>query len=277
MALKSAHLPLFVLANIIIACAFLFIQIHGESSLTYSRVHLVDRIHGNGFTNYVYRSNVPVQNGVFVYDTLLKYMADRANEAQVPFPDEPYLVDITLMNPIDEPAAEKAFWADSTNADKGEYVVWPMGLAGLYDARNYDEATQRTMSNTTVWEFDQIPTRLNEFFGMINSPGPISPTTGKPRSKLILFHCAAGADRTGQWAIAYRLAATNFHQFTENTLQEYFKLNVEECGRSPNDWSVKGTEWFCLYMRYNFNIHMGDCLKIADCKRFGSCTWPPAE
>lgn len=75
--------------------------------------------------------------------------------------------------------------------------------------------------------------------------------------------------------ISYRLATTKKSDFTPNTLQEYFELNVNECGRPPNDWSVKATEWFCLYMGFNFGVNMGDCLHIADCQRFGKCTWPP--
>jgi hypothetical protein len=247
-----------------------------DSKLDPTRIHLVDVIKlPNGGENYIFRSSAPVSDKRMVWTEWMTYIQERAEKTLGHTIKNPYVVDITLMNPLDQPQAENDFWADPNNADKGRYVVWPMGLSGLYDPRIYDVQTQNIMSNSTVWEYDLIPTRLQEFFNMINQPGPIDKTTGKPRPQIFIPHCAAGCDRTGQFIIAYRLATTK--HWSSNTLQELFKRNIDECGRIPNDWSVVGTSWFCIYMRYNFGIKMGDCLNIADCKRFGDCTWPPAS
>jgi len=71
--------------------------------------------------------------------------------------------DQELVNlPADVPQAEKDFW-NKVDPSVGEYVVWPMGLAGLYDARLYDEHTQMEMSNSTVWAYDMMP-ETNQFW-----------------------------------------------------------------------------------------------------------------
>eukprot|EP00461_Guttulinopsis_vulgaris_P004516 UN04518 len=161
------------------------------------------------------------------------------------------------------------FGTDPANKDVGEFMYWPMGLAGLYDPRDYNETQRAVMSNTTVWDFDQLPTRMPQLIQLLKKQGPIDPQTNKPRPVIFLLHCQAGIDRTGQAVAGYRIAATPLNKFTPNTLQEYFKLNW--ITRLPNDWSVKALEWYCLYYKYNYNVNMGDCLKIANCKRFGSC------
>jgi hypothetical protein len=254
----------------------LFQFISAEDQLSFQRVHFVQKYVGKGFTNYIMRGNVPIDKGQFAKDLLHQYMSQRWVEAGEAVPENYYFTDVSLMNPIDENQIEKAFWADVANADYGEYVFWPMGLAGLYDPRSYNEPERSQMANSTVWDFDQLPQRTTEFIHRLTQPGPMDPKTKKPRSVVFYLHCQAGCDRTGQMVIAARLGLTPFPAFTPNTLQEYFKLNIDECGRVPNDWSVKATEWLCIYFKYNFGVNMGDCLKVADCKRFGNCTWPPA-
>lgn len=254
-------------------CALLALTVSAkDSDLSFKRVHLVDYVDGNGFQNYFFRSNLPVLNETFAYDTLLEYMKIRAQDAQIPFPTNPYLVDISLMNDFDQSKAEKAFWDNPANAQKGEFIYWPMGLAGLYDPRSYQGPEQVAMANGTVWEFDLLPQRAEQLYQMMRTPSTmLDPITHKPRPIIFVAHCQAGCDRTGQMIISYRIRATKMGDFTLNTLKEYFALNVDECTRCPNDWSVKATEWYCLYYKFNYAVNMGDCLDIAECKRFGSC------
>ena len=268
---------LVIAIQLISAQSFLEQKVRGGEGLDYTRIHVVDKFVGKDFTNLFVRGNVPIIDGAFAIEALSQYIITRAKE-EAGFTLSPnfYLTDVSLMNAVDEPASERDFWADPQHANLGEYVVWPMGLAGLYDPRSYDVPTQYTMSNGTVWEFDLLPERTHKLIEMLRQPGPIDPKTNLPRTRVIYIHCQAGRDRTGQAVIAYRLAMVPISSFTPSTLQTMFEKNIIEGGRCPNDWSVKATEWFCIYFKYNFGVNMGDCLHIADCKRFGGCTWPPA-
>lgn len=73
---------------------------------------------------------------------------------------------------------------------------------------------------------------------------------------------------------AYRLYQTQ--KPNHDTIQHIYELNVKECGRPPNYFGTGGLEWWCIYYSINHgDLDIGDCLNLADCTPFKSCTWPP--
>lgn len=120
---------------------------------------------------------------------LVSSFKQRAADEGITLPNNFYMIDISLMNDFDENQIEKGFWSDIQNVNLGEYIFWPMGLAGLYDARSYQEPERSQMANSTVWEFDHLPDRAQQLMMMMHTPGPIDPATGQPRPKVIFAHC----------------------------------------------------------------------------------------
>ena len=86
-------------------------------------------------------------------------------------------------------SAEAAFW-QSANASLGEYMNWEMGIAGLLPPTWFPQATALSMANGSVWQFDQVPTRIASVRTMLH--------TSHPTSVAIYVHCEGGCDRTGE-------------------------------------------------------------------------------
>jgi hypothetical protein len=222
--------------------------------LDYKRLHILDR---NG-QNWLFRSNMPTNDTTFAYDQLLQFMGQRAKEVNLTFPSNPYLIVISLNNDFDgtDFKHEKEFW-DRAPKSLGQFINWPLGLAGLLPPSFYPEDKRREMANSTVWLVDKIPDRVQEIHQML--------ITQQSRPTVIVFHCSAGCDRTGEVAGSYRM------QYTTPNVTTMYKLNCDECGRPPNYFGTTGLEWYCFYNEYRFGTKMGDCMGFATCKMFGDC------
>jgi hypothetical protein len=225
-----------------------------HANLSYNRVHIVDR----SGVNWLFRSNMPTNDTTFAYDQLLQFMGQRAKEINLTFPANPYLVVISLNNDFDgkDFAHEKQFW-DKAPKSLGQFINWPLGLAGLLPPNWFPEDKRREMANSTVWAIDKIPDHVQTMHNMLLNQ--------LSRPTVILFHCSAGCDRTGEVAGSYRL------QYTTPNVTTMYKLNCEECGRPPNYFGTTGLEWYCYYETYRFGTKLGDCTGFAKCKMFGQC------
>lgn len=222
--------------------------------------------------------DVPVNKtaGTFDYDVLMGMLQFRAHEAKFEIPPNPYLIDLSLMNFVDEDKVEVAFWEDPANKEIGEFLNWSMGFAGLIRPASYNEEDRRKIANSTAWDVDQLPTRIPELHRMLATPGPIDPQTGAPRPVIIYAHCKAGCDRTGELILAYRMSQVTRSQ--PGLMQALYSANIQECGREQNWYGTGGDEWFCVYHSMtNGDIDVGQCLNVADCEFLKDCTWPPKE
>ncbi|GMI32538.1 hypothetical protein TrRE_jg6227 [Triparma retinervis] len=98
-----------------------------------------------------------------------------------------------------------------------------------------------------------------------------STSSGEPtRPIIVLVHCNAGCDRTGEMIGSFRLA--NDPSLSPS---EMYALDVDECGRPPNAYSTHALEWFCIYNFYSnpaSNYEVEDCTAFAKCEPFGDCT-----
>lgn len=245
-------------------------------ALRFERVHIVDYAKIGSLTNLLFRGDVPVNHTTMAYPTLMSMLGVRANEVGLSLGNNPYLIDLSLMNFIDENKAETDFWKDPANNDKGEFLNWPLGLAGLVHPESYTEEERRKMANSTdVWSFDQLPDRIPELIKLLNTPGPIDPATGSPRPVLIYIHCAAGCDRTGEIIAAYRMYHIN--KASPHAVTDLYERNIKECGRPQNWYGTGGLEWYCLYFSYLNNLDVGNCIHLADCEFGHGCSWPPVN
>ena len=224
----------------------------------------------SGQFNYLFRTNMPVNDTTYAYDTLMSFIRNRSAEAGMPYSQIPpsdadiHMLDISLDNPFDsksDNAKERAFWADPAHASLGEYLNWPIGFAGILPPTLYPSSLVYSMSadDGEVWKQDQLPQRLKTAHDWLNTPH----SSGKVL--LIVVHCQAGCDRTGEFVGSWRML------FQNANVKDMFAKDVVECTRPPNYFSVSGMEWFCDYLTLHRGIMPGNCTGFATCKPFGSC------
>jgi hypothetical protein len=230
-------------------------------ALDNKRVHIFDAVprkQGTGM-NFMVRGNMPLNQTAFAYDQLSQIMAQRAKEMNLTWSPNFYLVDIALNNDLDgsDLKMERDFWAKAPKT-LGEFINWPLGLAGLLPPNFYPEPERRKMANGSVWEIDKIPDRVQIVHDML--------VAGRADKQLVIYvHCSAGCDRTGEFVGSYRM------QFTTPNAIKMYNLNCAECGRAPNYFGTTGLEWYCYYYEYRYEKDIGDCMGFAECKMFGDC------
>jgi hypothetical protein len=228
-------------------------------NLDYSRTHCVDYDEATG--NFIFRSNMPVIDNEFAYDTIVSYFSERAQEeCGVALPDDFYFVDVTLNDALDNTdwAYEKEFWSDYHNFDLGRIVLWPIALTTLVPPYVYPDVKAKQMANESVWKIDQLPRRVSYLHDMFVTP--------HDKPWVMLVHCTAGCDRTGEFIGAYRLSYQNADVY------DMYAKNTYECGRSPNYYSTTSLEWYCLYVQeHQPRRDVGDCYNFAECEPLGDC------
>lgn len=144
------------------------------------------------------------------------------------------------------------------NFEQGRLVEWPIGVAGIIPPAKVDKDKRAEVSED-MWAVDQLPQRVDMLKQMLS----LTLDSGKPI--VILVHCTAGCDRTGEMIGAYRLTSGNY------TAQEMYALDVSECGRAPNYYSTHALEWYCIKLQTDGYTNLGDCLGFATCEPFGDC------
>ena len=156
-----------------------------------------------------------------------------------------------------------SFWNNHAHDSLGYYVNEAIGFAGILPPSIFSLAQITAMSdpNSTksVWAQDKLPSRLDSFYTALNSKH----SSGKPL--VIVVHCEAGCDRTGQWVGSYRM------RYNKASVTDMYALDTAECGRSPNYFGTSGLEWFCYYLSMHVGIIPGNCTGVAKCKPFGKC------
>lgn len=244
-------------------------------TLDYSREHIVDVHHWmhDAPPNILFRSNMPVNSsGGFDLALLLDGVKKRADALQLQLGWPPYVMDVSLNNEFDIKdgfGKEQAFWRKPSSAQHGNFTNWPLGTAGVAPPSLYSEAKRRELLNTTMWEVDKLPQRVDLLHDMLV-------TTQVPgRSVVFVVHCSAGCDRTGEVIGAYRLKYGGMNldgtSGLPHNVTSMYALNTAECGRSPNYWSTTALEWYCYDLLYREGVASGNCTGFASCKFAGDC------
>ena len=224
----------------------------------------------SGSFNYLFRTNMPVNATSFAYDALMADVRKRAAEAGSGYAHFPasnadvHMLDISLDNPFDskdDNAKERGFWADPAHAALGEYLDWSIGFAGILPPSIYTAAEIASMSaaDGEVWKKDQLPLRLQTVRSLLYAPH----SSGK--TLLIIVHCQAGCDRTGEFVGSYRML------YEGSNVTDMYARDVTECTRPPNYFSTSALEWFCYYLSLHQGMAPGNCTGFATCEPFGKC------
>ena len=103
---------------------------------------------------------------------------------------------------------------------------------------------------------------------------------------VVVVHCNAGCDRTGEMIGAWRLHRDHEGAAADRTRSggggggggasatsaaAMYAADIAECGRAPNYYSTHALEWYCLRLQAEGRGGLGDCLGFAKCEPFGDC------
>lgn len=249
--------------------AALLLMPAANAAIDYSRFHCVAREPTTG--NYLFRSNMPLATNAtgfayaadFGYDDIKDFVQQRAPEecGPDPAPDDFFLVEVTLNNALDDTDGLLAVhawhgWPD--NMGRGRLVDWPL-IGALAPAGDVPEDKRGPVSEQ-LFVVDQIPDRVAALNRLLTS----TPAWAEGKPLVVVVHCSAGCDRTGEMIGSWRLTVSE-SQPTQMTAAEAYNLNVAECGRAPNCYSTHALEWYCLLLQDQGVTGLGDCLGFATC------------
>jgi hypothetical protein len=245
-----------------------------RGDLDFSRLHIVDVHHPmhDQPVNLLVRSNMPVNESTFDIDGLVAGIEKRASALGGVRIGQPlYLRIVSLNNDFDKHFnLEKEFWRKPANAKHGSFTNWPLGLAGIEPPGSLPPAERRELLNSTVWAVDKLPTRTAALRQMLVDPAASEPPTPAGRSTVVVVHCTAGCDRTGEVIGAYRTTfgglGADGSDMTDLGMKPTYALDTSECGRSPNYWSTTALEWWCFELLYNRGLGRGNCSDFAVCQ-----------
>ena len=246
------------------------------AELHVSHVHCVEALN----QNVLFRSNMPVLRDAagrpyFAHTELLAMMKQRgAGQCGVELPDDVYLTVVSLNNILEtgDFEAEKAFWGDEANAVYGEFVNWPLGFHGASvspiapDDFTADE--RRELSRSAVWQIDDVPTQIGQLRAWLTEAPRAD---GRPR--VVLVHCTAGCDRTGQIIGSYMM-----QYLPGETAVSAYAADVVACGRPPCYHQTKGMQWYCHYLTEHVfkDGRLGNCSNFNRCQPYG-CDCMPTQ
>ena len=184
-----------------------------STQLDPARFHCVTMDSGTG--NFLMRSNMPLapdSDGIatskdYGYANITQLAAQRAVEecgAEEGTLDKGYtLIEVSVANSFDDSnglLAVRAWHSDPANFGKGRLVEWPLGTAGIFPASRVTSPLVRREVVQQMWEVDQLPSRVEMLQDMLSTAFGDTPA-------VVLVHCNAGCDRTGEMIGAFRLAA----------------------------------------------------------------------
>jgi hypothetical protein len=208
----------------------------------------------------------------YAYSDILSLAQSTAvSECSAPetaFGDDVYILEVALTNEMDVKnglGAVRGFWGLVENFEKGRLVEWPMGTAGvlppsLVPKRKWEKITQG------MWSVDQIPDRVMALETVLAEG-----IHGVDKPIIVLMHCNAGCDRTGELVGSYRMLSS---QPAADPVAMY-AADIAECGRAPNYYSTHALEWACLTKVYEQGEGGGfdeaACTSFATCAPFGDC------
>lgn len=231
----------------------LFLTVTQAEDLLFEKVHLVDYDSTSG--NFIFRGNLPVLNQTFALDTLASYMKKRAEENNVAFPEKFIIHDISLIWEIEEPFIdykyEVAFWDDEKNQKYGSLTKWPISFSGLVVTPDMmPESWARSIAKKFV--------KIDGLIDKVQTVREIL-VTKEEVPQIVYIHCHYGCDRTGELVGSYRMYYHNIK------VEEMYKRNLEECGRTENYPATESLKWFCLMLEDERSQDYGDCVGFATC------------
>lgn len=198
-----------------------------------SRIAFVD-INGK---NLLFRGSNPIINSEeFAINMLTEKMRESAQENNVNFPDEFYLISISLLS-LERSAIniEKAFFRN--NPERGELINIP--VFGIIPET--ENKILKGLEAAVEYFVDIKGISLQQDAQAISTIRQQLIRNDKSIPIIVYVHCNAGCDRTGEVIAGYRL------QFKENfSLAQAAQMNNQECGRTQAPHNLQAMKRYCL-------------------------------
>merc|ERR1712080_320196 len=140
--------------------------------------------------------------------------------------------DVSLNNVVDDDERELDFWK-SAPSSFGELVKWPLGFQGIVSPHDLSDTLRKAACYAGITEIDSLDKKAHSLWTMMQRPTPT----------VILIHCTAGCDRTGEMVAAYRIINGDFlsgrpSATDSRNISQIYAEDVAECGRPPNYYST---------------------------------------
>jgi len=200
--------------------------------LNLETIHYVDYHRGTG--NYIFRGNTPLSNDGFPYEELMREIKHIANnKLHRIIGDNPYLIDISLINNIAEEShlkIEELFFKN--NPDKGELVNHPI-YGALTSPNCYPKNIRKEMEK--IPNIDNMSQLLSTIKEKIDHK--------KDRPQIIYIHCQSGFDRTGEVIAAYQM------RYSQCSYESAYTNANKIAGRPINNYCHAGLQWYAYYLQ----------------------------
>ncbi|SOV78123.1 protein phosphatase, putative [Plasmodium sp. gorilla clade G3] len=189
------------------------------------RLHIVDvNIKNN---NYILRSSIPLFNGVYSEEKLLRYIKKLFEENNLSYSDNLTLHIISfLRNDLKEGCSYTSEHCYNKKNNIFNHII--LGhQENPYDI-NEDELNDKLKSMS--WNTDNLINRIKNLKEKFNTM----------KNTIFFIHCRRGRDRTGEFVSAYKMIEQNkdFNSIVEEN---------EEIGKVKPQY-LNMQKWLCLYL-----------------------------
>lgn len=186
--------------------------------------------------NYLFRGNEPVRGGRFDWNWTVSNLREGAALRNVTLPEKFYLIDFCLLGiEADDIAAEKKFFDE--NPSKGLFFNWPI-LGSPLKPSWFGKSLRKQMA-TKIEGIDKLPETvelLQKYLATSTQDIPV----------VVLIHCEAGKDRTGEVSGAYYLSGLQWNFKQTN----YYDNKCVEGKRDISWFSSNALQWYCWRLYY---------------------------
>ena len=200
-----------------------------------ARLSLIDQVGDN----LLFRGNLPIQDGVFVFDKLIKDMRASLDADSKPIDEGFELVMVSLINEKTEAAdlqTEQQWFSD--NSDKGRMIHLPI-YGSLVDPARFPSPLRNELAKR-LKDHDKLPQRIDIIRELLEQQGN--------RQKVVYVHCEAGVDRTGEVMGAYSMRYLNM------SYQTAIDKNAQIADRQMSRFATYGMRWYGYYLIENLGL-----------------------
>ncbi|EGD76008.1 hypothetical protein PTSG_00716 [Salpingoeca rosetta] len=222
----------------VVLCAWVTLAHAG--SFDPNRLRFIKAVHVPEYNHYnmLFRGDLPItKNRTFAYDELTTTMRKAAKEAaNLTLPSKFYLIDLSLLDPLEFPdqIVEENFF--KKNPDLGQYINWLTVGDVVHPDSLGPKLREKMARNLTNWQLDKLPTRMAEIDQFLGVQRDIP--------HIIYIHCEAGMDRTGEMSGSYYMHALNM------TFQHALAIDNSLETRNISIYSQNAFQWYCYFLYY---------------------------
>lgn len=197
-------------------------------------LHLVDQKNNV----YFFRGNLPEQDHVFIYDTLISDIKDYLANQGMSLGSNYKLLDVSLLNFFREKKAldgEKEWF--HKHKDTGRLLIH-----SIYGSLTNPVHLSEEIRNDVLrhYDMDGLKSLMKHLEKMMNEQ--------HSHDLIIYVHCEAGKDRTGAVAACYLM------QYKGYSYNQVISLDNQIAGRDIEVFCVNAIRWYAFYLRDVLNI-----------------------